>query len=110
MDDVAFWREVRKRRNLFFLWWIGWPFGGLFLVGLYYLIFNQDAPAAIDYSVFFAWVAIWGWMVWRLKQLRCPRCGERAIDHPLFFMHHAKCGHCGFANSTENAEQEPTVK
>jgi hypothetical protein len=96
--DPAFWQEVRRRRNLFFLVWICWlPVGGIFL-GLSALLLGHEPPLAAMLTLFYAWGAFWFWTGWRLKQLRCPRCQKRAIAHPFFFMRHAQCKHCGLTN------------
>jgi hypothetical protein len=96
--DPAFWEQVRRRRNLFFLVWICWPPVGLLLYGLCALLLGHEPPVAAMFTIFYAWGAFWFWTVWRLKQLRCPRCHQRAIVHPFFFMKHAECRHCGLKN------------
>jgi hypothetical protein len=101
MNDVTFWEKVRKRRNLFYLWWLGFLPIGVFFLG---------APATAGDLFFYIWGAVWLWTLWRLKQLRCPRCGKPAIGNPFFFMDSAFCKHCGFTNSTNNNTQDPTVE
>ncbi len=97
-DATAFWEQVRERRNLFFLCWVGWlPVAGIFLGG-YKLISGHEPPVLVGYSLFFSYAVIWYWTAWRLKQLRCPHCNKRAIAHPLFLMRHAECKHCGVTN------------
>jgi rubredoxin len=92
------------------MWWIGWPPIGFILLGLYQGFFGHEAPANVGFSLFIAWAAIWYWTVWRLKQLRCPRCGEKAIASPLFFMRDVKCKNCGLAYNTEDIPQNPAGK
>jgi hypothetical protein len=107
MDDTTFWKQVRQRRNLFFLCWVGWlPVGGM-VIGLYSLIFGHEAPDSVGFSLFYFYGAIWFWTAIRLKLLRCPRCHKRAIAHPFFFMQDAKCKCCGLTNQHANKLSEP---
>jgi hypothetical protein len=99
MDDTTFWQEVRRRRNRFFLWWVGWlPVGAVFTL-LYQSLFNHEPPLLVGFGLLFGWAAIWIMTMRKLTSLACPRCGKPAIAHPLFFMHDAKCRHCGFKNA-----------
>jgi hypothetical protein len=47
MDSLAFWNEVRRRRNHFFLVWVGWLVAGPILILLYSSIIpgRDDAVA-----------------------------------------------------------------
>lgn len=98
MDTTNFWQQVRQRRNLFFLTWVGWlPVGGISAVA-YQAISGHKAPPSFMFPLFYSYGAIWFWTAFRIRLLRCPRCGERAFAHPFFFMRDAKCRHCGFTN------------
>jgi len=98
MDTTNFWEQVRQRRNLFFLAWVGWlPVGGIFIGG-YQVITGHEAPIAVGYSLFYIYGAIWFWTAFRIRQLRCPKCRKSAIATPFFLMRDAKCRHCGLTN------------
>jgi len=110
MNDSSFWQEVRKRRNLFFLWWIVWPPAGLILIGLYYLISGHEAPALITNSIFCVWAVLWLWTIWRFRQLRCPQCGAKAFTNPFFVMQDAECRHCGLKNDAKGTAPNSDTK
>ena len=88
-----FWENVRKKRNLFYLWWLGWiPIG---LIGAKFLKhFFGDSPY-YGYGMILFWFVGWQLILAQLKALRCPRCGNRAIANPYFFMKDARCKECG---------------
>jgi len=99
MDDTTFWQEVRRRRNRFFLFGAAWvPVAASFLL-LYQSLFNDEPPPLVLFGLFIGWAAVWYWMARRLTELPCPRCRKPAIAHPIFFMHDAKCKHCGCSNA-----------
>ncbi len=95
MTDTEFWDEVRRRRNHFFLWWIGWPIGGMAAVGILTAIMHHEPTFPIMIGVMFAWYIARLLLVRRLKSLSCPNCSKLAIANPYFTMRHAKCQHCG---------------
>jgi len=98
METTIFWQQVRHRRNLFFLCWVGWlPIGGIF-VGGYQVIAGHEPPVAVGYSLFYVYGAIWFWTAFRVRQLRCPKCRKSAIATPFFLMRDVKCRHCGLTN------------
>ena len=98
MNALEFWAEARRRRNHFFLTWIGWLVVGFPLLGVWSLIFGlfgvKDLRAS-GAAALFTWFAFFLWVGQRLRKLRCFRCGERAFPKPYFFMSHAKCKNCG---------------
>lgn len=58
MDERAFWLSVRRRRRLFFLWWIGWlPFGLIGIVSLTTLF--PGADFVVGLVVLSAWYIVW---------------------------------------------------
>lgn len=95
MQAAEFWDEVRRRRNQFFLTWIGWLFVGFPLVWIYSLIFPTKDELVPGVAALLTWGAFWFWVGRRLTQLRCFRCGEPAFRNPYFFMKDAKCQSCG---------------
>jgi hypothetical protein len=100
----TFWLEVRRGRRLFFVWWIAWlPFGLITLITL------SSLMGAIGnlggWVILLSWFIPWIFIVRRLTKLSCPRCHKPAIAHPLFFMRHAVCQHCGLR---PNETMEPT--
>jgi hypothetical protein len=98
MDTTNFWEQVRQRRNLFFLTWVGWlPVGGIFIGG-YQVITGHEAPPSFVYPLFYLYGAIWFWTAFRIRLLRCPKCRKSAIATPFFLMRDAKCRHCGLTN------------
>lgn len=99
MDSVAFWNEVRKRRNQFFAVWIGWLVVAPILVFLYSRIIPGRDDAAAPYLALGTWFAFWGYIQYRLTSMKCFSCGGKAIRHAMFFMRHAKCASCGIKPS-----------
>jgi hypothetical protein len=93
-----FWAETRRRRNQFFLTWIGWLIVGFPLWGIWYLILRLlgiDDPMVSGTAALFTWGAFWFCVGYRFRQLRCFRCGEKVFSHPYFFIAHAQCKNCG---------------
>jgi len=99
MSHTEFWLTVRKRRNLCILWWISWIPVGITSVGLWRFAFSSQASLAYLVCVQFVWFAAWGFTILRLRGLYCPHCGNHAIEHPFFFMKHAKCRSCGLVRN-----------
>ena len=95
MEAQELWAEARRRRNHFFLTWVGWLVVGLPLWGFYSLILPSDNPIVSGTTALFTWGALWWWVALRLKKPKCFRCGQTAFPHPCFFMRHAKCANCG---------------
>ena len=97
MEEEVFWGEVRRWRRYFFLTWIGWLVVGFPLWRFYALILPAENPMVAGTAALFTWAAFWQWVVWRLRSIRCYRCGAKAIAHPYFFMKDARCQNCGVA-------------
>lgn len=95
VDATQFWDEARPRRNLFFLVWVLWLVVGPILWWLYSLVISAQDPMVAGTAALFTWGAFWWWTAWRVTQLKCPRCGKRALSSPYFFMSHACCKNCG---------------
>ena len=98
MSDSSFWKEVRRKRNHFFMWWIAWIPAGIAFMAAYTLIVGSH-PQGLTFVFFFAWFFGWILIANRLSSIRCSRCNNKAISQPLFFMKHAKCKSCGFSYS-----------
>lgn len=111
MIAPEFWGEVRRRRNLFFLWWVSWPFAGILIISLYTAMFRQRPPVAFGPGLLITWGVVWSLIARRLSRLPCPNCSKPAIAHPYFFMRHAQCQHCGLKfgdERTPRVELAPT--
>ena len=94
-----FWREIRSRRNRFWLVWAGWLFVGFPLWGLcwYVLPFKDHwyhTPASLASAVWI-YALYWRRTADRLSAVACYECGRSAIPHPFFRMETAACQHCG---------------
>jgi hypothetical protein len=90
-----FWEETRRRRNHFYLTWVGWLVVGFPLLFIYSWILPTDNPQIPMLAALGTWGIFWWWVGHRLTQLKCFNCGEQAFTHPYFFMKHAKCRNCG---------------
>src|SRR4051812_44244506 len=100
----TFWLQVRSRSRLFFLWWIAWlPFGLIATIALSSLV--GEVGSVGGWLILLSWFVPWIFIARRLSRLICPRCEKPAIAHPLFFMRHAACQHCGLR---PNKTMEPT--
>jgi hypothetical protein len=96
MTEHEFWNEARKRRNLFFLCFIGWiPFAAIYCA-LMEVVFGKESSIPIV-SAFVIWAASWMFVESRIRKLSCPKCNAQAFKHCLFFMKDAKCQHCGYS-------------
>jgi len=95
MGSLVFWDEVRRRRNHFFLVWIGWLVAGPVLVWLYSTIFPVVLESATPFLALGTWAAFWFYIAHRLTSMKCFACGNKAIANPLFLMRNAKCVSCG---------------
>jgi hypothetical protein len=90
------WQEYRKRRNLFFLIWLGYiPAVGLTTILVSRMI-GTFTPSFVFAGVWMVLFAIAGT---RLSGWRCPRCGKPFsrkswYDKGLLAR---KCVHCGLA-------------
>jgi hypothetical protein len=96
-DASQFWAEAKRRRNHFFLTWIGWLPAAAVLIPLYMWLL-PDTPGWQNFAMFMAlatWFAFWYWVARRLSLMRCYNCGKQAFSTPYFFMRHAKCQNCG---------------
>ncbi len=92
--EEKFWTEVRKRRDLFFLWFLGWiPFYIIYAF-LTKAVFGNESPLP-SATPFVFWAVSWGVVENRIRKLNCPNCHKQAFRHCLFFMKDAKCQHCG---------------
>jgi hypothetical protein len=99
MDSLAFWGEVRRRRNHFFLVWVGWLVAAPILFWFYSSIIPGRKDAAAPFLALGTWFAFWGYIQHRLTSMKCFACGGKAISHAMFFMRHAKCSSCGIKPS-----------
>lgn len=95
MQPEEFWHEVQRRRNAFFLVWVGWLVVGFPLWGFYSWIFGATDSMVAGVAALLTWGAFWKWTELRLTRMPCFRCGQAAFSHPYFFMRHAKCKNCG---------------
>lgn len=101
MDEVdavvleQFWKQVRSRRNHYFLWWMGWPVAGIACWVGYRAAWHADAPEWLMLPVLAAWFVVWLLIARRLRSLECPRCHAPAISNPFFLMRNVRCRHCG---------------
>jgi hypothetical protein len=97
VEAGEFWAEARRRRNYFFYAWVGWLIVGFPLFALWRLVLGfaglGDEPAGV--AALFTWGSFWIWLAYRVRDLRCFHCGERAFSNPYFFMAHARCRSCG---------------
>ena len=105
-STTRFWLAVRSRRNHFYFWWLAWlPFGFGSIV-LYDAAFGGQPPMLYMMACMLLWLGCWVMLAVRLSALKCPRCSCSAIAHPMFFMRHARCRHCGLqdtdAHDSEN--------
>jgi hypothetical protein len=95
MGSLAFWDQVRRRRNHFFFVWVGWLVAGPVL----FLTYSSILPASLESAALFlalgTWMAFWYYIMRRLTTMKCFACGNTCIAHPFFFMRHAKCASCG---------------
>jgi hypothetical protein len=95
MEEGAFWEEAIRRRNLFFVWLLGWiPVGVPFVAGWRFITGREPSSPVV--GLLLAWfvpcLLIWLW----LSRLPCPQCGRPALPSPFFLLRRAKCQHCGF--------------
>ena len=95
MEAGAFWSEVRRRKNQFFLAAPSWLVIGPVLFLLYSAVLPNDLLSG--YGAIFTWMGLMWWLQRRLTDLRCFHCGQQAFSHAFFFMRHARCKHCGTA-------------
>lgn len=78
MENKKAWKDLKKRRMLFLLAWIGWiPIGG----GIIYIGSRFIQKPYIDYLSFLL-LFLWGFLFLirfglRLVTFRCPNCNER---------------------------------
>ena len=91
MDAAAFWTEVRKRKNQFFLAAPSWLVIGPALLAV------LPTNLLSGYVVIFTWMGLMWWLQERVTELRCFHCGKQAFGNAFFFMRHAKCRNCGIA-------------
>lgn len=96
---TIFWQEVRRRRNRFFLCWIGWLPVSAGVVLVYQALCNHEPSTFVLFGLLVGWAVIWHLTMRQLTALTCPRCRKPAIAHPMFFMRDARCRHCGLANA-----------
>ena len=96
-DPAAFWSEVRRRRDVFFLALIGWlPAGVVIMLLSTWLLPNTSAWLNVaGFLAVFGWGAFSFWVGRRVTLMRCYRCGAQAFSHAYFFMRDAKCQNCG---------------
>ncbi len=94
-ENAEFWKETERRRNLFFITWIGWLLAGPVLMVFYRWFLNPDHKDLAGMAALFTWGVFWYWTYFNLRRMRCPECGEKAFIHPFFFMRHARCQSCG---------------
>ncbi|HEY6020185.1 MAG TPA: hypothetical protein VIY48_09870 [Candidatus Paceibacterota bacterium] len=99
MNTANFWSEAKRRRNLYFLWWLAWvPAGGIVVIA--YQFFGGDPPFPLMAALLFSWWAAWIFIALRVRKLLCPQCGKPAFRNPYFFMRNAHCRHCGYRQAT----------
>lgn len=102
MSGDPFWSTVRSRRNVLYAWTPIWVVAGTLAVIGYRGIFDQQPQFAFGIALLVVYAVVGWFLQRRLLSLTCPRCGKRAFGHGLFFMRHAKCQHCEYANSAPN--------
>ena len=92
-----FWAQVRRRRNYFFAWWMGWPVASMDVAIGYERTASVEAPEWLMVGLFAVWFGTWLLVQRRVAALQCPRCSQPAIRHPFFFMRNARCRNCGLS-------------
>ena len=105
MRALEFWNEAERRRNHFFLVWVGWLVAGPILFWLFNSILPRQADAAAPFLALGTWGGFWYYVSRRLTSMKCYTCGNKAFAHPYFFMRHAKCFSCGIRST----DLEPPV-
>jgi len=86
--------EARRRRNIFFLWWLSWvPAGSAATLFSVWLLGEKGGYLGFLWLV--VWFVAWHKIARRLKNLACPCCGKPAFAHPYFLLRHARCNTCG---------------
>jgi hypothetical protein len=94
-EAEEFWAEVRRRRRLYLLTWVGWLVAGPLLWKLYSFVVPRREPMVAGVLALVTWCGVWVWTGWRLVSMKCFHCGHRAFDSPFFLMRRAKCSSCG---------------
>ncbi len=97
-----FWLEIKKRRNLFFIWWVCWIPFGIFYHAIESWLFGQQSPLPL-LTPLLLWGLPWFYISLRICFLKCPYCAEKAFEHCFFFMKHARCQSC------ERAFEKPEI-
>jgi len=95
MKSVEFWELVRKRRNHFYYTWMGWLIAGPLLGSILSKIPGIDQSLAAIPLPLLIWSIFWLFIYFRLINLTCYKCGEKAISHAMFIMKFVKCKNCG---------------
>lgn len=99
MSISEFQVEVRRRRTVFFLWWIP----GIALIHPLRALFNllprelfTFEPGAV--IALLSWFGVWLCLGHRLTGISCPFCGNRAFGpRPFFSTRRLNCAACGKA-------------
>jgi hypothetical protein len=97
-EPNIFWQEVKQRRDLFHLGWIGCPIVWAAFVKTNETLSKYQSDSFVSCGLAIGWAAVCYWATRRLTEFPCPKCHGPAIDHPLFLMRNAKCRRCGFSN------------
>ncbi len=90
-----FWAEVKRRRQVYFLTWIGWLVVGLPLWKLYSFVIPAKNPMVSGCAALVTWFGVWSWTRYRVTSMTCFNCGHQALDRVPLFMRRARCSHCG---------------
>jgi hypothetical protein len=80
--------------------WMWFPVG-LILYIVCLTIYLALAGAVPDW-VFNLWKLLWVLvfllLLWRISNLRCPKCGNRALKPTPIIIGKIRCRHCGYPN------------
>lgn len=92
MTKNEFLEETKRRRFHFFLAFVGWLIAGPIFGYLYSLILDLNNAVVASLAT---WLVLMLFLQYRIKQLKCYKCGKQAFKSALFFMKNAKCKNCG---------------
>ena len=99
------WKGLRRSRRIVFLMWLGWVPGAVTLIGLftwfvhslrrYGLPVPDGVIVAFTFTLFAAWGYVWLATWRRVREFRCPRCGQRIERSFTSLCWRARCPSCG---------------
>jgi len=105
--NTPFFIEVNRLRRTLILLPILWlPVGAVFVI-CYQIVFKSNLPNWCIWVLNLAYPISWFTLIYRMHEIICPKCGEKALRRiPFFTMKYVCCRRCDYPHADGRIEDD----